>query len=85
MHKEITIFNETILPGKSKTINMQIGKLHTMTDLHIPIIVERSKKEGPVVLFTAGLHGDEINGTEIVNVRKTKLVERRSYRRQKIL
>ena len=40
MHKEITIFNETILPGKSKTINMQIGKLHTMTDLHIPIIVE---------------------------------------------
>jgi predicted deacylase len=66
MHKEITIFNETILPGKSKTINMQIGKLHTMTDLHIPIIVERSKKEGPVVLFTAGLHGDEINGTEIV-------------------
>ncbi len=66
MHKKITIFNETILPGKSKTINMQIGKLHTMTDLHIPIIVERSKKEGPVVLFAAGLHGDEINGTEIV-------------------
>jgi predicted deacylase len=66
MQKEITIFNETILPGKSKTINMQIGKLHTMTDLHIPIIVERSKKEGPVVLFSAGLHGDEINGTEIV-------------------
>ncbi len=66
MQKEITIFNETILPGKSKTINMQIGKLHTMTDLHIPIIVERSKKEGPVVLLTAGLHGDEINGTEIV-------------------
>ena len=66
MQKGITIFNETILPGKSKTINMQIGKLHTMTDLHIPIIVERSKKEGPVVLLTAGLHGDEINGTEIV-------------------
>ena len=66
MPKEITIFNETILPGKSKTINMQIGKLHTMTDLHIPIIVERSKKDGPVVLFSAGLHGDEINGTEIV-------------------
>lgn len=66
MHKPITIFNETILPGESKTINMQIGKLHTMTDLHIPIIVERSKKEGPVVLLSAGLHGDEINGTEIV-------------------
>ena len=45
MYKEITIFNETILPGESKTINMQIAKLHTMTDLQIPIIVERSKLE----------------------------------------
>lgn len=66
MHKEITIFNETILPGESKTINMQIAKLHTMTDLNIPIIVERSKVDGPTVLLSAGLHGDEINGTEIV-------------------
>lgn len=66
MAKDITIFNETIKPGESKTIHMQIGKLHTMTDLLIPVIVERSKKDGPVVLLCAGLHGDEINGTEIV-------------------
>ncbi|RTY76888.1 succinylglutamate desuccinylase/aspartoacylase family protein [Flavobacterium sp. LS1R10] len=45
---------------------MEIAKLHTMTKLKIPIIVERSKINGPTVLFTAGLHGDEINGIEIV-------------------
>ncbi|MBN9284642.1 MULTISPECIES: succinylglutamate desuccinylase/aspartoacylase family protein [unclassified Flavobacterium] len=65
-HKDITILKETVLPGESKTINMEIAKLHTMTKLKIPIIVERSKVPGPTVLFTAGLHGDEINGTEIV-------------------
>lgn len=65
-HKVITILNETISPGESKTINMEIAKLHTMTKLKIPIIVERSKFDGPTVLFTAGLHGDEINGVEIV-------------------
>lgn len=64
--KEITILKESILPGESKTINMEIARLHTMTKLKIPIIVERSKTDGPVVLFTAGLHGDEINGIEIV-------------------
>lgn len=64
--REITIMGETVLPGESKTINMSVAKLHTMTKLKIPIIVERAKAEGPVVLFTAGLHGDEINGTEIV-------------------
>lgn len=64
--KQITILNEAILPGESKTINMEIARLHTMTKLKIPIIVERAKADGPVVLFTAGLHGDELNGVEIV-------------------
>lgn len=65
-YKDITILGESILPGDSKTINMEIARLHTMTKLKIPIIVQRSKIEGPVVLFSAGLHGDEINGVEIV-------------------
>lgn len=64
--REITILGETIRPGESRTLNMEIAKLHTMTKLKIPIIVERSQVDGPVVLFSAGLHGDEINGVEIV-------------------
>lgn len=65
-NKELIILKETILPGESKTINMEIAKLQTMTKLKIPIIIERSKIAGPTVLFSAGLHGDEINGVEIV-------------------
>ena len=65
-HKSITIFKETVLPGESKTINMEIATLHTMTKLKVPIIVERSKFSGPTILLSAGLHGDEINGIEIV-------------------
>ena len=45
---------------------MEIATLHTMTKLKIPIIVERSKFRGPIILLSAGLHGDEINGIEIV-------------------
>uniref|UniRef100_UPI00404A7935 succinylglutamate desuccinylase/aspartoacylase family protein n=1 Tax=Flavobacterium sp. TaxID=239 RepID=UPI00404A7935 len=62
----MTILNETILPGESKTIDMEIARLHNMTKLKIPIIINRSKKPGPTVLFCAGMHGDEINGVEIV-------------------
>ncbi|HEX8268676.1 MAG TPA: succinylglutamate desuccinylase/aspartoacylase family protein [Flavobacterium sp.] len=62
----ITILGKVILPGESRTINMEVAKLHTTTELKIPVIVERSKIDGPVVLFTAGIHGDEINGVEIV-------------------
>ncbi len=62
----LEILGETILPGESKTLYMEIAKLHTTTKLKIPIIIERSKIAGPVVLFSAGIHGDEINGVEIV-------------------
>jgi len=54
------------------TINVEIAKLHTRTKLEIPIIVERSKKPGPVLLITAGIHGDEVNGVEIVRQLITK-------------
>lgn len=64
--KSIHLLGEEILPGESKTIYMEIAKLHNFAKLKIPIIVERSKTDGPVVLFSAGIHGDEINGVEIV-------------------
>jgi predicted deacylase len=47
------------LPGESKTIDMEIAKLHN-TRTENSIIVRRSKIDGPVVLFSAGIHGDEI-------------------------
>ena len=62
----MTILGEIILPGESKTINMEVAKLQTMTPLIIPIIVNRSKIKGPTVLISAAIHGDEINGVEIV-------------------
>ena len=65
-NKIIELLGETILPGESKTIEVEIAKLHTMTKLKVPVIIERSKIDGPTVLFSACLHGDEINGTEIV-------------------
>ncbi|MFP9100275.1 succinylglutamate desuccinylase/aspartoacylase family protein [Flavobacterium sp. RHBU_24] len=76
--RELTILGETILPGESKTLNMEIARLHTMTKLKIPVIVERAKLDGPVVLFSAGLHGDEINGTEIVRQIITRKVNKPS-------
>ncbi|AIG29149.1 succinylglutamate desuccinylase/aspartoacylase family protein [Flavobacterium psychrophilum] len=64
--KTITILGESIKAGESKTIDMEIARLHTTTKLKIPVIVERSTIDGPVILFSAGIHGDEINGVEII-------------------
>jgi predicted deacylase len=74
--KAISILGESILPGESKTIDMEIAKLHNTAKLKIPIIVSRSKIEGPTVLFSAGIHGDEINGVEIVRQLITKKINK---------
>src|SRR5699024_10149158 len=52
--------------GESKTIDFSIAKLYTTTPIEIPVIIQRSKVTGPTILITAALHGDEINGVEIV-------------------
>ncbi|MBZ9728239.1 succinylglutamate desuccinylase/aspartoacylase family protein [Salegentibacter sp. JZCK2] len=62
----LEILGEQVKPGKSATINFNMAKLYTTTSVEVPVIIERSKKPGPVVLITAGIHGDEINGVEIV-------------------
>ncbi|GAA3632753.1 succinylglutamate desuccinylase/aspartoacylase family protein [Flavivirga jejuensis] len=62
----LTILGVSIKPGERKEANFDVANLHTSTPVNVPVIIERSKKPGPIVLFTAGIHGDEVNGVEIV-------------------
>lgn len=62
----LTLLGERILPGERKTVNFNLAKLYTTASVEVPIIVERSQESGPILLITSGIHGDEINGVEIV-------------------
>ena len=62
----MVILGKEILPGKGAQLNMDVARLHTRTPILVPVIVERAKEDGPTVLLMAGLHGDEINGVEII-------------------
>ncbi|MGP9665912.1 succinylglutamate desuccinylase/aspartoacylase family protein [Halomonas sp. AOP22-C1-8] len=56
----------TILPGQRSQIDVPVARLYTHTPLHITVEVVHGRKEGPVILVCGGIHGDEINGVEIV-------------------
>lgn len=60
------ILGTEILPGSSHYLNMDIARLHTHTKIEVPVIVERAKTDGPCLLILGGIHGNEINGVEIV-------------------
>jgi predicted deacylase len=63
---KIELLGHTIASGKEYQLNLDIAKLHTRTRIQVPIVVAKAKKEGPVLLITGGIHGNEINGVEIV-------------------
>lgn len=66
MQKAITINGKSVLQGESKQVPLNVYKLPTKTVIEIPVHVFRSKNKGPVLLLLAGMHGDEINGIEVI-------------------
>lgn len=62
----LEILGVKVALGESTTVYFNVAKLHTQNKIDVPVIIERSKQPGPTVLMTAGIHGDEINGVEIV-------------------
>lgn len=60
------LLGREIQPGEGAELSLDVAKLHTHTPVQVPIFVERSVNDGPVILLMAGMHGDEINGMEII-------------------
>ncbi|MAZ73589.1 MAG: succinylglutamate desuccinylase [Flavobacteriaceae bacterium] len=70
------ILGKNVGLGETKTINFSFAKLYTSTKIEIPVIVSRAEKPGPTLLLTAGIHGDEINGVEVVRQIIAKKINR---------
>ncbi len=82
MRKKSRVFkigDEKVSPGERKQINLEIASLYDYTKLTIPIEVIRGKEEGPVIFISAAIHGDEINGVEIIK----RLLKRPSLKKLK--
>src|ERR1700740_2427826 len=62
----IKIHQDIIKPGENKIVSLNTYELPTKTKIEIPIHVFRSKQAGPTILLSAGMHGDEINGIEVL-------------------
>ncbi|MCB0279715.1 MAG: succinylglutamate desuccinylase/aspartoacylase family protein [Calditrichaeota bacterium] len=66
MATAMKIAGQSVLPGEHKIVSLNIAKLPSNTSIDTEIHVFRSAKKGPVLLLMAGMHGDEVNGVDIV-------------------
>ncbi len=72
MFDKMKILNREIGLGESAHIKMDIAKLYTRSTVEVSIFVSRGNEEGPCLLLVGGIHGDEVNGVEIVRQIITK-------------
>ena len=67
MERKLLVLGESVVePGERKLIRFPVGHLASGTRIYIHVNVNRSTRKGPTLLLIGGMHGDEINGTEIV-------------------
>lgn len=52
--------------GKRMTVDLPIARLATHTPMTMPVLVIHGKYAGPCLFISATIHGDEINGIEII-------------------
>ncbi len=57
---------EKIQPGERRTIAIPLAPLVTHDNLAMSVTVVAGKRAGPTLLVSAAIHGDEINGVEII-------------------
>jgi predicted deacylase len=67
MNEPLNILNEKVAPGTLKEIPLKISEFFTSNPVFVPVVAIRGENEGPAVFITASIHGDEINGVEIVS------------------
>ncbi|MEL6439311.1 MAG: succinylglutamate desuccinylase/aspartoacylase family protein [Cyanobacteria bacterium J06621_8] len=62
----IEIAKETIAPGQLGRFELPVSRLATQTLVSLPITVVNGVESGPVLWLSGAIHGDELNGVEII-------------------
>jgi uncharacterized protein len=62
----LRIGGRPIRRGTVEQIFLKVSEYYTATPVNVAVTVVRGKEPGPTIFLTAAIHGDELNGVEIV-------------------
>ena len=63
---DFVVAGSSVRPGTRRQCELPISKLVTGTEMSLPVMVVHGAHDGPCVWLNAAIHGDEINGVEII-------------------
>jgi hypothetical protein len=67
------IAGKKIAPGERRDIKLKISEMYTATPVFIPLTVIHGTSPGPRLYVTAAIHGNELNGVEMVRQLKLEV------------
>ena len=76
-HPPFVIAGRTVSPGTRVSIDLALPRLYTHAPVTMPVVVHHGRQAGPRLLVSAAVHGDELNGIEIIR----RLLQRSSLTR----
>lgn len=74
MNQDFVLDGHVVKAGERRYIDLSLPPLYTHTSVTMPVHVVNGLREGPILFVIAALHGDEINGVEIIRRLLTKRV-----------
>jgi predicted deacylase len=66
LQPELTILGRVVAPGTAEIVNWDFESTFVDISAPVPVLVVNGVKAGPTLCLTAAVHGDELNGIEIV-------------------
>ncbi len=67
----------SVAPGQQTSIDLPLPSLYSHSPISMPVHVINGRRDGPVLFVSAAVHGDEINGVEIIRrLLQTKQIKR---------
>ncbi len=64
--ESLELLGQPITPGDQRRLPLPVSETFVGEDATTPVIVVAGTLPGPVLCLTAGIHGDELNGIEVV-------------------
>lgn len=65
-HNGFTLGGTTIPPASRAAVELPVASLYSHAPMTLPVQVVCGKYDGPRLFVSAALHGDEINGVEVI-------------------
>jgi uncharacterized protein len=62
----LILLGEEVAPGERRRLFLRASESFAGDAVDVPLLVMRGPTPGPTLCLTAGIHGDELNGIEIV-------------------